>query len=424
MPLHVPRLRLHDTAGAATSPLPHGDGELSVFGCAPLPDTAPHIGHLTQFVGTDVLRRTLHWLGTPTRFLLAVPDIAAPAPAPTPTGGVPWAATAQAGAVRSRTEQNSAALHADLLAVGVLPPEQRPTSTSVGPVIDLVRSLEQAGFTYRLATGVYFDTGRLSEFEVFGDPGPELRALRAGAEPDPRRRHPDDFALWHLEDWRDLHAKRWASPWGPGRPGWHVGCSAVAATLGPTVGVHVGSESQRHHHHLAEIAQSEAVLPRGTRWVGHWMHHALLPTDSGALSRYRGAPSLASLRRSGFHPLAFRLLLLRSHYRARPSFTVEALSRAQGTLVRLAALARSARLPAPPGWAEARERTGEGPAAELLRRFTEALTDDLDTATALAVLEEALHEPHRDPGGFVASAADQVLGLQLSTADALVPTPG
>ncbi|MFE9881675.1 hypothetical protein [Streptomyces sp. NPDC005784] len=423
MPLEIPRLRLHDTADATAAEVVPGDNELKVFGCGPLPSTAPHIGHLAQFMGTDVLRRALHWLGTPTRFLLAVPDLAV-APAPQArTGSVPWAPAAPAEGP-SQAERSSAALQADLLAMGVLAPELRPTSTAVALVIEFVRSLERAGFTYQLDTGVYFDTGRLPEFDVFGDPGPELRAMRSQAETDPRRRHPDDFAVWRREDWRDLHAKRWSSPWGPGRPGWHISCSAIAATLGPHLGVHVGGEAQRHHHHLAEIAQSEALLPSGSRWVGRWMHHAPLRTESGTLSRDRSAPSLGELRRSGFHPLAFRLLLLRGHYRAHPPFTTEALSRAQGTLTRLAALARSARLPDPPSWAEARRRTGEGPAARLLGRFTEALADDLDTATALSVLEEALCEPDRDPGGLVASASDHVLGLRLTTVETGVSVPG
>lgn len=420
MSYDTPRLRLHDTADATATALLPGDGELSLFGCGPMPASAPHIGHLAQFVGTDVLRRTLHWLGTPTRFLLAVPDLTVPPAPQAPTGGVPWAPAAHAGSDQSRAERHAAMLHDDLLALGVLPPEQRLTSTAVGLVIDFVRKLERAGFTYRLDSGVYFDTGRLTEFEVFGDPGSDVRAVRARTETDHRRRHPDDFALWRAGDWRDLRARRWASPWGPGRPGWHISCSAIAATLGPRIGVHVGGEAQRLHHHPAEIAQSEALLPAGARWVGKWMHHAPLRTGAEELRRAAGAPSLADLRGAGFHPLALRVLLLRGHYRARPPFTLDALSQAQHALVELATLARSARLQEPPDWGEARERTDGKAGARLLTRFTDALTDDLDTATALTVLEEALHEPDRDPGGLVSSVADHVLGLHLATADTVV----
>jgi cysteinyl-tRNA synthetase len=270
-----------------------------------------------------------------------------------------------------------------------------------------VAKLLESGHAYEAGGNVYFAVesfpgyGRLS-----GNTLDQLRAGHRQEEPDPRKRHHADFALWKAAGPGRL--VKWPSRWGDGYPGWHIECSAMSlATLGEHIDVHTGGEDNVFPHHEDEIAQSEAVV--GHQVVTTWVHGRHLLTGDRKMAKSAGNfTSLRELRERGHRPLAVRLLFLQARYRTPLNFTWDALAGAETTLDRLRSrMAEWARDP----------RAGQAPGcAGYEERFWRAVNDDLDTPQALAIL----HELDRDESlpaaaRFTSVAAfDRFLGLDLA----------
>jgi cysteinyl-tRNA synthetase len=282
-------------------------------------------------------------------------------------------------------------------------------------MIDLIRRLEERGFTYSAGGNVYYD------IEKFGSYGEMARldreGLRAGAriEVDEEKRNPHDFALWFTRGKFEQQAMVWDSPWGRGYPGWHLECSAMSMKyLGDRFDIHCGGVDHINVHHTNEIAQTEGAT--GTKWVNFWMHGEFLVMETSRMGKSVGnAITLTTLTENGYEPLDYRYYLLGAHYRTQLSFTWKALDAAKAARASLGAILRDLAAEEAAGNSPADEQYG--PAAQsALSQINEALCNDLNVPQALGLLRTLLRDSDVPAGQRIAIAldADRVFGMNLA----------
>jgi L-cysteine:1D-myo-inositol 2-amino-2-deoxy-alpha-D-glucopyranoside ligase len=270
---------------------------------------------------------------------------------------------------------------ADMAALGLIPAWSEPRATSaISEILTLIGSVLDSGHAYQAGGAVYFDVSTFARFGAlshFDRPTMLAMAAEQGGNPDdPNKRHPLDFVLWQpsLSD-----EPSWESRWGPGRPGWHIECSALALReLGETIDVHGGGRDLVFPHHECETAQSESVT--GRPFVRHWLHVGLVGLDGTKMSKSLGNLVFVGDLVKEWEPAAIRLALLGHHYRRDWQWTEEDLPRAAA---RLAAW-RAGSGPAPPA---APVPGGEGAIDPGLALVRAHLDEDLDTPAALASLD-------------------------------------
>ncbi len=289
------------------------------------------------------------------------------------------------------------AMHEDAAALGVLPPDEEPRATRhMGEIIDMIQTLVDKGYAYQASNGdVYYDVSR---FEHYGQlSGKNTDDLRAGArvEVDTAKQDPLDFVLWKAAKPDEPY---WESPWGKGRPGWHIECSAMATCcLGNHFDIHGGGLDLQFPHHENEIAQSEAAT--GEKFVNVWMHNGFVRIDEEKMSKSLG--NFFTIREvlEKYKPEVVRFFILNSHYRSPLNYSDKHLNEAKAALDTLYTALRGLDL----------AKGLDTP--EFARRFTSAMDDDFNTPEAIAVLFELAREINRLRGGD-ASAAGR-LGAEL-----------
>lgn len=269
--------------------------------------------------------------------------------------------------------------------------------------IELVKLLEKKGFTYRINDGIYFD---VSKFKKYGElSGLTVDSIREGArvEPNPLKKNPNDFALWKFSPKDKIRWQEWDSPWGKGFPGWHIECSAMSMKeLGETIDLHLGGEDLRMIHHQNEIAQSECAS--GKEFVKYWLHGAFLLVDGGRMGKSLGnAYTIPDIEAKQFEVLSLRYLYMTAHYRSKLNFTWEALQNAQNSLKKLYDIVGSYE---------------EGDTGKIdphyFQIFMEAVNDDLNMPTALAIVWDLLKSNVSEQSKIVTLLKfDEVLGLNI-----------
>jgi cysteinyl-tRNA synthetase len=417
------QLRLFNSLGRrAEDFIPSGD-VTGMYSCGPTVYAFPHLGNMRAWVFSDTVRRALRWKNVAVRHVINITDVGH-AVADTDTGEdkLEVAAAREHRSVLDIAAFYTDIFFVDLAALNILPADEYPRASAYVPqMIEFAMELERKGFTYRLPSGLYFDTakdpgyGELAQMDAEG----QLEAARV--EYVEGRRRKTDFALWRAEEPGQRRVMRWDSPWGWGAPGWHLECSVMSiALLGPHFDIHTGGVDHRELHHVNEIAQSQAYLGDGKPWVRYWLHTEFLQLGARKMAKSAGgAPRLADLTEAGYHPMAYRLFLLGGHYRSQLDFTTAAVEAAQATLRRLVARIQPLRpLPAIETLADAEWRVKDDPAAErLLDTIDAAIAADLGTPRILAALQDALRDPAITPDGqrAVVAAADALLGLGLVT---------
>jgi L-cysteine:1D-myo-inositol 2-amino-2-deoxy-alpha-D-glucopyranoside ligase len=381
-------MRLRNTETNAVQPLERRPQPLGIYVCGITPYDTTHLGHAFTYVVFDVLVRALRASGQAVRYVQNVTDIDDDIIRRARELGTTWDRLAV---------EETTLYERDMEALNVLAPDVFPKASQTIPkIIALIARLEAQGHAYQRDGNVYFrvgsvvDYGRLSRLSR--EQMIKLSAERGGNPKDPRKQDPLDFVLWQASVPGE---PRWESPWGDGRPGWHIECSAMALEhLGPQVDVHGGGADLIYPHHESEIAQSESAT--GVRpFARIWMHVGML--------RYQGEKMSKSLRNlvvvrdllPRYDADSIRVLLLRHHYREPWEYTEDQLDDAAAWTKRLRAMA---------------DRSGHGSGNSLLA-VRAALEDDLDTARALRVLEDALGSGEGDW-----RAAADLLGLRLGTA--------
>ena len=373
LPARPGAFRLHDTATRAVTELvPVTPGQVSIYHCGLTVQSAPHLGHLRKEVVFDVLRRWLTRLGYAVTVIANVTDIDDKILAKSAEQGRPWWALAY---------QVERELHEAYAVLGCQPPTYEPRATGHIPeMIELIRTLIERDHAYPADDGsgdVYFDVlswpsyGRLS--------GQRVAEMEPAADADPRgKRDPRDFALWKGHKPGEPTTASWWTPWGRGRPGWHLECSAMAAKyLGEEFDIHGGGIDLRFPHHENELAQSTAA---GQRFARYWMHNAWVTAAGEKMSKSLGNGALISEVTKSYPPRAVRFYLAAPHYRSPIEFSDTSLAEASAALERIDTFV-----------ARAQALIGR-PDPVIPEAFAEAMNDDLGTPAAVAVLYAAVRD--------------------------------
>ena len=371
-------LHLFDTATRqerAFAPLV--PGKVGIYLCGPTVQGSPHVGHLRSAVAFDVLQRWLERSGLEVTMVRNVTDIDDKTLAKAAESGAQWWAWAL------RFEREFQAAYA---AVGVLPPAAEPRATGHIPeIVGLVELLIERGHAYEVEGSVYFDVHSYSAYGALTNQAPEDLALAADSDSDTKR-DPRDFALWKARKAGEPLTASWESPWGPGRPGWHIECSAMCQRyLGDAFDIHGGGLDLRFPHHENEQAQSRAA---GYGFAQLWMHSAWVTQSGAKMSKSLGNGLLVSEVLARYPAPALRLALAQVHYRSMLEYSDATMDDATATWARLAGFV-----------ARASERVGvptlaEVAAATLPPSFAEAMDDDLAVPRAMAVVYESLRTGH------------------------------
>lgn len=374
-------VRLYDSLSRTVRPLEPADPPVvRVYGCGPTIYGRAHIGNFRTFIAYDVLHRYLEWKGFDPRFVVNLTDV----DDKTIDGAV------RAGTdLGSFTAPHGEAFLADAATLGIRPFFDTPRATEhVAEMVEWIRRLEEKGLAYRAEDGsVYF---RISAFPAYG----RLSGNRADGETGRSRIDADeydkddvrDFVLWKAARDADRAVGAvWDSPWGEGRPGWHLECSVLSVgALGETLDLHLGGEDLLFPHHENEIAQSEGAT--GRTFARAWMHTKHLRVEGQKMSKSLGnVYTVPELVEQGHAPAAIRHLMISAQYRKELNFTFDGLEGSARAVQRLVALHR--RLHDETTVDDQAEAAGLATAAAgALEAFEAALDDDLNTSEALAAL--------------------------------------
>jgi cysteinyl-tRNA synthetase len=422
------QLRLFNSLGRRMEDFAPAAEVTGMYSCGPTVYAFPHLGNMRPYVFADTLRRAFRWKGIGVRHVVNITDVGH-AVADTETGEdkLEVAAARERRSVLDIAAFYTDAFFVDIAALNILPADEYPRASAyVEQMIEFAAKLEKDGFTYRLPSGLYFDTAKDPGYGALAQMSAEGQLEAARVEHVEGRRRKTDFALWRAEEPGKRRVLRWDSPWGWGAPGWHLECSVMSmALLGEHFDLHTGGVDHRELHHVNEIAQSQAYLGDGQPWVRYWLHNEFLQLGAMKMAKSAGgAPRLADLTEAGYHPLAYRLFLLGGHYRSQLDFnpeTTAAMDAAQATLRRLVARVQPLRpLPAAETLAAAAGGVQDDPVAQrYLDTIDAAIAADLSTPKILAALQDALRDPAITPDGLrtIVAAADALLGLGLATLD-------
>ncbi|TQK20217.1 cysteinyl-tRNA synthetase [Microbacterium sp. SLBN-154] len=368
-------LRLYDTkAQAVRDFVPLDPAEITVYVCGPTVQSGPHIGHLRGALSFDILRRWLrHRYGRVT-FVRNVTDIDDKVLANATDLETWWA-------LAYRMEQQFSRAYAE---IGILPPTYEPRATgSIPQMLALIERLIQRGHAYAAEGDVYFD---VRSWPSYGElTRQSLDAMEPAADADPRgKRDPRDFALWKGAKPGEPESATWESPWGPGRPGWHIECSAMSRRyLGSAFDIHGGGLDLRFPHHENELAQSAAA---GDGFARYWVHNGLVTVGDQKMSKSLGNYLLAADVLREQDPLVVRYALAAAHYRSSLDITASSFEEASAAVERIRSfLERAART-----LAQAEDDTVV--AATVPDAFAAAMDDDLNVPQALAVVHERVRQ--------------------------------
>ncbi len=419
------QLRLFNSLGRRMEDFTPAAEVTGMYSCGPTVYAFPHLGNMRPYVFADTLRRAFRWKGIAVRHVVNITDVGH-AVADTDTGEdkLEVAAARERRSVLDIAAFYTDAFFVDIAALNILPADEYPRASAyVEQMIEFAAKLEKDGFTYRLPSGLYFDTAKDPGYGALAQMSAEGQLEAARVEHVEGRRRKTDFALWRAEEPGKRRVLRWDSPWGWGAPGWHLECSVMSmALLGEHFDLHTGGVDHRELHHVNEIAQSQAYLGDGQPWVRYWLHNEFLQLGAMKMAKSAGgAPRLADLTEAGYHPLAYRLFLLGGHYRSQLDFTTSAVDAAQAALRRLVARIQPLRpLPAVETLADALANTQDDPVAQrFIDTIDAAISADLSTPKILAALQDALRSPAITLDGLrtVVAGADALLGLGLGTLD-------
>lgn len=383
-----------------------------MYHCGPTVYNYAHIGNLRSYVFADILRRTFEYQESKVNQVINITDIGH-LTSDADTGddkmvkglkreGLPL----NLDGLKQLADKYEQAFKSDLAALNIETPQHFPRATEyLKQEIELIQKLEEKGFAYKLADGIYFDTSKLKDYGKLGGLTPSDESVaRIGTE---EKKNPRDFVLWKIS--RDNHLG-FESPWGTGFPGWHIECSAMSEKLlGQPFDIHTGGIDHIPVHHNNEIAQSEVA--HGVPLANYWLHNEFVtvsdgPTKDGVNKMAKSEDNFITLNtvtEKGFSPIAYRYFLLIAHYRTPVNFSWEAFEAAQNAYRKLKEAFSSL------------IRANGGIAESYKKEFEEAIENDLNTPEALAVVWKLIKDESVSPADKHATLLefDKVLGLDL-----------
>ncbi|MDR6133094.1 cysteinyl-tRNA synthetase [Sphingomonas sp. SORGH_AS802] len=407
----TPLTLFNSLSRSAETFVPIDPSNVRVYSCGPTVYNYAHIGNLRAYVFTDTLSRVLTWKGWPLTHVINITDVGHLTSDADAGDDKMEAAAKRAG----RDIWAIAAYYTDVFkqnldALHIRPPTHFPLATDhVAEMIEWGRAIE-AKHCYRLPDGLYFDVttvpdyGRIAGHAVEQQPGESRIGEVAG------KRNAADFAIWRTSAPGENRQMEWDSPWGRGAPGWHLECSVMSKRyLGARFDIHTGGIDHREIHHPNEIAQNQAHGCTADPGAAYWLHNNWLVERDAKMSKSSGDfTRLQTLVDRGYHPLSYRLMCLQAHYRSEMEFSWDGLAAAQTRLKRWVQAVEGLRArPATPS---------KGDADSYVAQLDAAVSDDLNTARALPVLDAMLGDKRLAPQDRIAAltAFDAVLGLDLA----------
>ena len=364
--------------------IPREEGKVKLYTCGPTVYSYAHIGNIRNYIGHDILDKTLRYLGYEVTRCMNITDVGH------------LTSDSDSGEdkmLKAMRKENKTALEIadyyteeffkDFKLVNNRMPEIISKATdNIDEYIKIITKLLENGYAY-INENVYFDTTKLSDYYVLTNHKEDemVVGVREGVEEDSKKKNQNDFVLWFTSSKFENQELQWDSPWGRGYPGWHIECTGISIKyLGEYLDIHGGGVDNIFPHHTNEIAQSEGYL--GHPWCHYWFHNEHLLDETGKMSKSKGAIlTVSKLKEEGYDPLAFRFMCLNSHYKKQLVFSYEALKQAEDTLNKL------------------RDRINniiddsnynESDFNKYNDLFKEALSNDLNTSNALTILYDVL----------------------------------
>ncbi|MEK7175951.1 MAG: cysteine--tRNA ligase [Patescibacteria group bacterium] len=394
-------MRLHNTLTSKIEEFkPIKEGQVKMYHCGPTVYDYVHIGNLRSFLLADLLRRTFEFLGFEVKQVMNITDVG--------IGGnndegedkiikglKREGRTVSMEAMKELSDFYTERFKEDVGSLNIKMPHVLPkASENIPEQIELIKTLEDKGFTYKTSDGIYFDTSKDPHYGKLGGLGKDTESRVENSE----KKNSRDFALWKFNE--NLGFR---SPWGQGFPGWHIECSAMSTKyLGKTFDIHTGGIDLAPIHHNNEIAQSESACK--CELAHYWLHNEFVNMPEGKMAKSEGTGiTLAEITKHNFSPLAYRYFLLMAHYRSPVTFSWEALEAAQNAYRKLKETFSSL--------IRANGRIDEN----YKKEFAQSVENDLNTPEALAVVWKLVKDEALSSADKRATLLefDKVLGLDL-----------
>lgn len=384
---------------------PLNDNLVTMYACGPTVYKDAHIGNFRTYTLSDLIFRTLNYFGYNVKFIMNLTDVGHLVnDSDFGEDKIEKSAKEQGKTAKDVVDYYTKIFIQDYERLKLVKPIKfTKASDYINQQIDLIKLLEQKGYTYSTNDGVYYDT---SKFESYGQlSGLKINSIKEGArvEINPEKRNPTDFALWKFSNKNDNRMQEWVSPWGVGFPGWHIECSAMCLTeLGETLDIHVGAEDLKMVHHQNEIAQSEAATDK--KFVRHWVHGGFLTVDNQTMSKSIGnILTVSDLIEQGINPLALRYFYMTAHYRIPLNFSLNGIRAAQNALNKLFDVAQGLK-----------QKLDSDISIKHIEKFDEAISNDLNLPKALAVMWDLLKSDlPQDTKAITLLKMDKVFGFDI-----------
>ncbi len=371
--------------------VPIKKGEVKLYSCGPTVYDYPHIGNLRAYIFVDVLRRLLEYNKLKVKHVMNITDVGHLTgdnlgDADVGEDKMEKGARREGKTVWEIAEFYTKEFFNDLEKLNIKKAHIICKATDhIKEMISMIKLIEKNGYAYKISDGIYFDTSKLKDYGKLA--GLDVGGLREGArvEPNPEKRNPTDFALWKFSPKGQKRQMEWNSPWSVGFPGWHIECSAMSIKyLGNEFDIHTGGVDHISIHHTNEIAQSEGALGKST--VRFWLHNEHVLVDNKKMSKsLQNFHILKDITSKGYDPLAFRYLVLTTHYRSKLNFTWESLEASKKSLNTLKEhmllLERSDK-----------KKSNEKKIIEYKKKFLEYINDDLNISYAISLMWKLIRE--------------------------------
>ena len=394
--------------------IPWKKDKVTMYTCGPTVYHDQHIGNMRNYVGHDILEKTLRYLGYNVIRCMNITDV----------GHLSSDAdTGEDKMVKSAKEQHKGVLEIakyytdiffdDFKKLNIKRPDiVSPATENIDEYIKIITKLLDTGYAYLAGGNVYFDTSKLTNYYALTNQNTDdlIGGVRDTVEVDDNKKNKADFVLWFTKSKFDDQDLKWESPWGLGYPGWHIECSGISLKyLGEHLDIHGGGVDNIFPHHTNEIAQSESYI--GHKWCNYWFHNEHLMDEAGKMSKSKGATLTVSVLESkGYNPLSFRFLCLQSHYRKQLVFSYEALDTAENAYKKLLNRVKNIK--------KDDSIINEEDFEKYNNQFKAALEDNLNTSNALTTLYDVIKSDiNNNTKLSLIESFDKVLSLDLLKED-------
>lgn len=406
-------IQLHNSLSGKKETLKTIEPEkVRMYNCGPTVYNYTHIGNLRSFVFADIFRRVFEYNGYEVKQVMSVTDV----------GHLTDDGDDGEDKVEKKARQNkkkaseitshfTKAFFKDIESLNINTEKIifSKASEHIKEQIDLIKKIETKNYTYKTSDGIYFNTSRIQNCDIFRAVGDNLRE-GARIEINSEKHCPTDFALWKFSKPYEKRQQEWESPWGVGFPGWHLECSAIAIKhLGEQLDVHTGGIDHKFPHHPNEIIQSECATGKSP-FSRYWLHNGFLSLNGSKMSKSEGNfLTLKEIKEKGFPPESFRFWLLGTHYRNPANFTWQGLRGAHNANEKILEQIQTAYLKSKPK---------TSPDKKYIEEFKQNINNDFDTPSSLALLWKLLKDKEIEDSTKIATvnSFDRVLGLNLLSA--------